>query len=154
MAADKTGVSKAMLGQIERGESSPTVATLWKLATGFGLSFSAFLLAGSPSPLADAAQMQVTTLFPYDPQLGFEVFAITLAPGFERRSEAHRPGVVEQVVPLDGSLEIFADGQWQAVPAGQGRRFEADRPHGYANRGLVPVTFHNIISYPHEKSRP
>jgi transcriptional regulator with XRE-family HTH domain len=34
-AAEYTGVSKAMLGQIERGESSPTVATLWKIATGF-----------------------------------------------------------------------------------------------------------------------
>ena len=32
--AAATGVSKAMLGQIERGESSPTVATLWKLAGG------------------------------------------------------------------------------------------------------------------------
>ena len=27
--AEATGVSKAMLGQIERNESSPTVATLW-----------------------------------------------------------------------------------------------------------------------------
>ena len=32
--AEMTGVSKTMLGQIERGESSPTVATLWKLAGG------------------------------------------------------------------------------------------------------------------------
>jgi len=37
--AAATGVSKAMLGQIERGESSPTVATLWKIATGFETSF-------------------------------------------------------------------------------------------------------------------
>ena len=28
-AAQETGVSKAMLGQIERGDSSPTIATLW-----------------------------------------------------------------------------------------------------------------------------
>ena len=42
-AAQATGVSKAMLGQIERGESSPTVATLWKIATGFQTSFSTFL---------------------------------------------------------------------------------------------------------------
>ncbi|MRD73773.1 helix-turn-helix domain-containing protein [Rhodocyclus tenuis] len=39
----ETGVSKAMLGQIERGESSPTVATLWKIAAGFRCSLSAFL---------------------------------------------------------------------------------------------------------------
>ena len=32
--AEETGVSKAMLGQIERNESSPTVSTLWKIATG------------------------------------------------------------------------------------------------------------------------
>ena len=38
--AEATGVSKAMLGQIEREESSPTVATLWKMARGFDVSFS------------------------------------------------------------------------------------------------------------------
>lgn len=43
VAARETGVSKAMLGQIERGESSPTVATLWKIATGFRVSFSSFI---------------------------------------------------------------------------------------------------------------
>lgn len=43
-AAEQTGVSKAMLGQIERQESSPTVATLWKIATGFNVPFSVFML--------------------------------------------------------------------------------------------------------------
>ena len=49
-AARETGVSKAMLGQIERGESSPTVATLWKIAAGFHTSFSGLLeiLASEP----------------------------------------------------------------------------------------------------------
>ena len=42
-AASECGVSKAMLGQIERGESSPTVATLWKIASGFDTSLSSFL---------------------------------------------------------------------------------------------------------------
>ena len=42
--AKLTGVSKAMLGQIERGESSPTIATLWKIATGLECSFSSFWL--------------------------------------------------------------------------------------------------------------
>ncbi len=38
--AKLTGVSKAMLGQIERGETNPTVTTLWKIANGLHLSFS------------------------------------------------------------------------------------------------------------------
>jgi transcriptional regulator with XRE-family HTH domain len=33
-----------MLGQIERNESSPTVATLWKIATGLNVPFSAFIV--------------------------------------------------------------------------------------------------------------
>ena len=38
-----TGVSKPMLGQIERGQSVPTVTTLWKIATGLKTPLSAFL---------------------------------------------------------------------------------------------------------------
>lgn len=38
--AEITGVSKPMLGQIERGQSSPTVNTLWKIATGMKIPFS------------------------------------------------------------------------------------------------------------------
>lgn len=41
--AEVTGVSKPMLGQIERGQSSPTVTTLWKIATGMKIPFSSFL---------------------------------------------------------------------------------------------------------------
>ena len=44
-AAEATGVSKAMLGQIERGESSPTIATLWRMASGFRVSFSSLFEA-------------------------------------------------------------------------------------------------------------
>ncbi|HSU80106.1 MAG TPA: helix-turn-helix transcriptional regulator, partial [Candidatus Angelobacter sp.] len=32
--AELTGVSKPMLGQIERAQSNPTVSTLWKIAEG------------------------------------------------------------------------------------------------------------------------
>lgn len=49
--AQLTGVSKAMLGQIERGESSPTIATLWKIASGLEASFSAFF-ANDPQLLS------------------------------------------------------------------------------------------------------
>ncbi len=44
-AAALTGVSKPMLGQIERGQSVPTVTTLWKIATGLKTPLSAFDLA-------------------------------------------------------------------------------------------------------------
>ena len=39
MLAEKTGVSKSMLGQIERGESNPTVATISRIMEGIKVSF-------------------------------------------------------------------------------------------------------------------
>ena len=42
-AAQLTGVSKSMLGQIERGDVNPTISVLWKIANGLKISFSALL---------------------------------------------------------------------------------------------------------------
>ena len=37
--AKLSGVSKSMLAQIERGEGSPTVSTLWKISNGIESTF-------------------------------------------------------------------------------------------------------------------
>lgn len=76
--AEETGVSKAMLGQIERNESSPTVATLWKIATGLNVPFSAFIVPdASAAPSAFDPQQQamvVTPVFPWDPKRALTIF--------------------------------------------------------------------------------
>ena len=41
--ADRSGVSKAMISKIERGEASPTAALLGRLSGAFGLTLSALL---------------------------------------------------------------------------------------------------------------
>lgn len=160
-AARETGVSKAMLGQIERGESSPTVATLWKIAGGFGCSLSGFLeapAAGGDATFfrrADALRarpasddMLVAPLFPYEPRFGFELLELTLLPGYVRQSEPHAAGVVEHVVVVAGGIEVLVDGAWQALAPGEAVRFAADRPHGYRNLHAVPAVVHNLIHYP------
>ncbi len=115
-AAEYTGVSKAMLGQIERGESSPTVATLWKIATGFNVAFSAFLealpaAAGDAAPLRRSAGVRSGqrryargAAVSYDRQLGFDMFVIDLAPGALSESSPHEPGVIEHVIVISGRL--------------------------------------------------
>ncbi|WP_280569068.1 helix-turn-helix domain-containing protein [Chromohalobacter sp. 296-RDG] len=158
-ASHVTGVSKAMLGQIERGESSPTVATLWKISGGFRVSFSLFFdqasIQGAPpdnaatAVLEDAAAgMTVTPLFAFDPDLRFEMFLIELAPGACSESSPHEPGVVEHVVVLEGALDLGLDGTWNTLGTGEARRFAADREHGYRNLGDRVVRFHDVIHYP------
>ncbi len=160
-AAEATGVSKAMLGQIEREESSPTIATLWKIASGFNTSFSSFIEDISTdfsSPIYRTGQAQqlhptdekirVLPLFPFDTQLNFEVFMIELFPGCEHLSPPHKQGVIEHVVVIEGDMEILVNEIWQPLSNGEGLRFQANQPHGYRNRTAVIARFHDIIHYP------
>jgi len=160
-AAKETGVSKAMLGQIERNESSPTVATLWKIATGFNVPFSLFIPSEQPQEPATVLRsgrytcwsqthdsMQVTPLFPYDPHLRFDMLVIELASGVLSNSSPHDSGVIEHVVITEGELQLEVDGKWHTLIAGEGLRFQADCPHSYRNDGEQPVKFQCLIHYP------
>ena len=161
VASKNSGVSKAMLGQIERGESSPTIATLWRIATGFGVPLSELIEPTLQLPengllLRKAASirqqpgpdgMLVAPLFPFEPALGFEVFELTLLAAYERRSEPHERGTIEHIIVVRGSVDVLVDGQWLALNEGEAVRFAADRPHGYRNTEAAPAVVHNIIRY-------
>src|SRR5471030_441820 len=126
--AEKTGVSKAMLGQIEREESSPTIATLWKIASGFSTSFSSFIedissefnkpvhRGGQTQQLHPADEkIRVMPLFPFDNQLNFEIFVIELLPTCEHFSPPHQSGVIEHVITVEGKMEVLVNGTWQPL---------------------------------------
>lgn len=159
-AAEKTGVSKAMLGQIEREESSPTIATLWKIASGFDTSFSSFIEninASLESPMHRGGEtkqlhptdekIRVMPLFPFDEQLRFEVFIIELLPTCEHLSPPHQAGVIEHVIVTEGEIEVLANGKWQALKKGEGLRFNANQPHGYRNASANTAVIHDMIHY-------
>jgi len=159
-AAQATGVSKAMLGQIERGESSPTIAILWKIATGFETSLSSFLeplpSTQSETLLRQAKQlrrhsgddlMQVAPLFPFEARFGFEIFELTLTPGDERYSDPHEHGVTEFIMVSSGEMEVLVEGKWKMLCAGDAIRFNADRPHGYRNKSNATTVFYDVIHY-------
>jgi transcriptional regulator with XRE-family HTH domain len=160
-AAIATGVSKAMLGQIEREESSPTIATLWKIATGFETSFSSFIeeidsksgeamhRTGQAQTIhPDDKKIRVLPLFPFDSQLNFELFIIELLPGCEHLSPPHKQGVIEHIVVIQGIIEVLIDGLWHKISTGEGIRFNANQPHGYRNFTPETAIFHDIIHYP------
>lgn len=159
--SQETGVSKAMLGQIEREESSPTIATLWKIASGFQTSFSSFLeelevyrrepiyRSGQTQQLSPADEkIKILPLFPFDEELNCEIFTIQLLPGCEHLSLPHKPGVVEHVIVIDGTMDILLNGSWHPLSQGEGLRFNADQAHGYRNTTNNNACFNNIIHYP------
>ncbi|WP_290704691.1 helix-turn-helix domain-containing protein [Amphritea sp.] len=159
-AASETGVSKAMLGQIERGESSPTISTMWKISTGFHKSLSSFLeppvdpnnetiirvTSTRHTPL-ESDNAPVTSIFPYDERFGFEMFELTLLPGYQRISEPHMQGTTEHIIVICGEMELLLEGEWIKLTRGEAVRFTADKLHGYRNNSTSPAVFHNVIHY-------
>ncbi|MEH6443395.1 MAG: XRE family transcriptional regulator [Oceanospirillaceae bacterium] len=157
-AAIETTVSKAMLGQIERQESSPTILTMWKIAKGFHLPLSA-LIEQQPNceilPCVDKnikysfdSQLEFQVLFAFDPIVCCEVFAHSLAANSTHLSNAHDTGVIEDIIVISGEFEMLTDGHWQSLKAGDTLRFCADTAHGYRNLTDKTAVFHNIIHYP------
>ena len=153
-----TGVSKPMLGQIERGQSVPTVTTLWKIATGLKTPLSAFLeepqteymLTGPDEAnvvLGDSGKMRAYPLFTYDPVRSVETFYIEFDPDCRHSSDKHDEGVEEHIFVLRGTLRLVLGNRFVEVSERQAIRFRADLPHAYQNVTGDKCEVHNTIFY-------
>jgi len=141
-----------MLGQIERGESSPTVSKLWEIANGFELPLTYFfgnLSANNlaPKKLITEDSITVSTLFPFDKLTKSEILLLTLEPQHEHFSAPHNKGVVEHLIVISGEMEYCIDKQWHPLKQGEFVKFTADVEHGYRNLSNKTATFHNVIFY-------
>ena len=156
--AELTGVSKPMLGQIERGRSSPTVNTLWKIATGMKIPFSFFLqekeaeytvvdLQEHDMIMEENGSMRAYTLFSFDPVRGFEVFYIEFDAGCRHYSDRHNDGVEEYIFVVKGKLDMILNDRTITLKEQQAIRFEANIPHAYINPYDDICCVYNTIFY-------
>ncbi|HWR60859.1 MAG TPA: XRE family transcriptional regulator [Clostridia bacterium] len=154
-----TGVSKAMLGQIERGESVPTISVLWKIATGLRISFSELLGSSEPDNYAPIAidelepvnesdgKMMLYDVFPFNPLTGFEYFYIRLLPGAKHVSSPHQNSTSEYVVVTEGTLLLTVEEQTFELKSPAAIMFKSNREHSYSNPYDTEAVFQNIIKY-------
>lgn len=157
--SDLTGVSKAMLGQIERGESNPTVSTLWKIARGLQISFSS-LIKEEDSDVTVVKLKQITpvtenngdyrvySIFPFDPRKKFEIFTVLMEEGCEHHSERHTEGLEEHITVMDGRLELQIGKESYIVSAGDSIRFFPNKTHIYKNIAAGATTYQLVMHYP------
>lgn len=157
-AAKLTGVSKAMLGQIERGESAPTVLTLWKISNGLKVSFSHLISAsGAESTIVNVDDIEpiqqsedgmlLYNIFPFDPVSGFDYYKIVIEPNSRHESIPHPNVDKEYIVVLEGNLEMTVNDSVFNISKGQAFSFNGAASHCYANPYEQQVVFHNIIRY-------
>lgn len=144
--SEASGVSRAMLNQIETGKSVPTIATLWKVAAGLKVPFQQLIqVDGGPKSVVlrrrDAkvlfnadSTFSSRALFPFDggPRQS-EFYELVLAPGGVERAAAHARGTVEQIVLVRGHCLIEVDGLQHELSERDAIGFQADVPHAYVN---------------------
>lgn len=157
--AELTSVSKSMLGQIERGESNPTISTVWKIANGLKISFTDLINTHKANvivlnkeeiePLVeDNGKYKLYPFFPYEEGRTFEIYSIDIEKDGELEAEAHREGTEEFLTIFQGELTVIIDGEQHVVHKGDSIRFKADKPHGYRNSGDNSVKVSMVIHYP------
>jgi transcriptional regulator with XRE-family HTH domain len=157
--AKLSGVSRAMLGQIELGRSTPTIGLLWKVASALGVPFAALIAnqAARGTTLLRAADAKVLTshdrsftsraLFPFDGERRVEFYELRLAPGGSEQAEPHAPGTTENLVVGRGEVEITVQRERHRLQAGDAILFEADVPHAYRNPGTGESVLYLVMTY-------
>ncbi|MGC3938075.1 helix-turn-helix domain-containing protein [Roseobacter sp. EG26] len=143
-----SGVSRSMVSQIERGESSPTIATLWNLTRALQVDFAG-LLDGAPSapqietlraadvPTIDnlGSGCRIRILSPPEEAGKHEVYEITIANGGSLDSQPHTRGAREHLTVIEGSVTVTSGEANSVLQAGDTARYAADVPHRIAANG-------------------
>jgi len=157
--SELTGVSKAMLGQIERGDSNPTISVLWKIVNGLHISFTSLIeddvsqathvkFADVSPFIEENGQYRSYPMFPFDPGKQFELFTVEMDPGCIHPSEPHNKGVEEYLIVTRGRLKVTVQHDSYELQAGDALRFSADREHRYENLSDGITVYQALIYYP------
>ena len=154
-----SGVSRAMLGQVELGQSAPTINVLWKISRALDVPFSALITdpgATRPTVMRKAVARVLTShdgafvsraLFPFDQPREVEFYELRLAAASVEKADPHPPGTKENLVVVEGALEMVIAGERHQLACGDAILFDADVPHEYWNRADAPLRMYLVMTY-------
>lgn len=155
--SDITGVSKSMLGEIERSVSSPTITVLWKIVSGLKIPFTHLLQDQKVSVIIVKSSDQdvvttddafkITPIFNYESEKKFETYSMTF-PAFSKGDiKNHNKGIVEYLFVYKGELVVEIGDTEYNVNTGDSIRFFADSPHRYINKSDEETKVYSIMYY-------
>ena len=140
--ANLSGVSRSMVSQIERGESSPTIATLWNLTRALRVDFAGLLEQGDRDDWIDvlsASQVpridnmgqgcSIRILSPPEESGGHEVYDIAFSANGALNSQPHTKGSVEHLTVLEGRVRVTSGTAARDLSEGDTARYAADVVH-------------------------
>lgn len=150
-AAELTGVSKSMLGQIERGMVNPTVAVLEKIAQGLHVSLTELVEHRGELPDTLYRGVDVTgqrlnkgrviryPLFPFDTESRCESCQMDIFIGGAWEAPDQIPGSRVYLTVLAGTLEVTAGGETYRLENRDSLMLRGSQPCHYENVGNTTV---------------
>src|SRR5687768_13927267 len=154
--AERSGVSRAMISKLERGEKNPTLVVAAKVAEGLGVSLSRLL--GIEERRSVVVVPREARMVMRDPETGFErqllsprvgglEFIRNVVPEGSTSGEfpPHRRGVEEYVVVQKGRLRVVLGEEEHVLEEGDAAYFEADVAHRFDNAGEGECSYYLVI---------
>ncbi len=172
--ARRCGVSPSLISQVERGLTAPSLEVLWAIARALDVPIGTFFqddgapaapgaAATTPDPPAGKAVVVVRAgerkrlgltpsltyqLLSPDLQHRIELVWVELGPGEEGPVEPFTHAGEEQMVVIQGEIQMWIDGQIWELAAGDAITFDSAVPHRAINRGPVPAIVIAAITPP------
>ena len=150
--SEQSGVAKSIISQIERNETNPTLATIWRLAQALDVSIERVLQTAEDEPFLERSSKGDTPILVSDDgkcRLAItgwiktvewlQWYDFSAGPGGVLDSDAHQRGSVESLSVLEGELQVEVAGVIEMCRAGETLRYRCDRPHTIRNTSDKPA---------------
>ena len=154
-----SGVSKAMLSDIEKGGGNPTINTIWKIANGLNVPYTRLMdgvekettVVRKSEPevqTGESGNYRVYCYFKSTPVRNFELFYAELDSDSSNTSIGHSKKSQEYIYIISGELTVHTYTGEYALGAGDSLMFDSSQNHAYINRGSKTAAFMVINFYP------
>ena len=149
--AEQSGVAKSIISQIERNETNPTLATIWRLSQALDVSIERVLASAEDEPfLEKSSRIDTPILVSDDGKCRLAIigwiktvewlqwYDFHAEPGGVLESDPHQRGSIESLSVLSGEIEVEVGGLIERAGAGETLRYRCDRPHAIRAVGREP----------------
>lgn len=155
--AKESGISKAMLSDIEKGNSNPTINTIWKIANGLKVPYTKLIdnidkettIIRKSEPIMQTGETQSYRVYCYyktTPVRNFELFYVELDAESSNNSIGHSKKAQEYVYIIKGELTLNTEKGDYTLKEGDSLVFDSSINHTYINNQNTLLTF-MVINY-------